>query len=419
MKRTFFLLSIGLCLGTFMAIFAQDESAGITRPAVKITDHIYKITGDDQFEVNITISVGPDGILLVDAGTAAIGEKLVNVLDSLFDGPVRYIINTHAHNDHTGGNKYFKDEATIVAHSNVRERMSGKYFALPPLPQEGMPDTTFDNDFILNFNGEEVQVKHFPPGHTDNDAVVYFTKSKVACLGDLLFSDNFPYVDVPGGGDVDGYRNSIGQIIEWLPKDVILISGHRREYNLDELRKYHDMLGTTIDIVRKQMAEGKSLDEIMQAKVLSEWDAWGTWYIINADSWIRWIYASLSQTSASAIVSICRPLSETIMQKGVEEAARQYRDLKANHAAEYSFDENELNILGYQLMARNMIDAAIGIFKLNIEAYPESGNAYDSMGEAYMNKGDKELAIKNYEKSLELNPENDNAKWALEKLRGE
>ncbi|MEW5922541.1 MAG: MBL fold metallo-hydrolase [Candidatus Zixiibacteriota bacterium] len=419
MKKFMFILLLALCLGLNISIYSQDQNAGVQITAEKISDNIYILSAVDQFEINVVASIGPDGILLVDAGSIAVGQRLGNILDSLSDSTVKYIINTHFHNDHTGGNRYFQAIATIISQSNVAERMAGKYYALTPQPEPGTPDTTFEDEFSMIFNGEEIRVKHFPSSHTDCDAVVYFTKSNVACLGDLLFPDNFPYVDVPGGGDVDGYYSTAGKIIEWLPKDVKLVPSHGRIYTIDEMRKYQDMLAQTIGIVRKQMAEGKSLDEMTEAGILNEWEAWGKWYIINPESWIRWIHQSLTKASAPVIVSICQPLTETIMTAGIDDAVKQYHSLKAEHAGDYIFDENELNNLGYQLMARNMLDAAVEIFKLNIEAYPESANTYDSMGEAYMKRGDKELAIRNYEKSLELNPGNDNAKWALEKLRGE
>lgn len=419
MKKIVLIPAMVLCLGLALSVYAQDQPAEIPITVEKISDHIYILTAVDQYEIAVAASIGPDGILLVDAGTDAVGQKLGRVLDSLSDGTVKYILNTHYHDDHTGGNRYFQATATIIGQDNVAERMAGKYYALTPLPQPGMPDTTFENEFSMNFNGEEIIVRRFPPSHTDCDAVVYFTKSNIACLGDLLFSDNFPYVDVPNGGDVDGYYNSVGQIIEWLPPDAKLVPAHGRIYTIEEYRKFREMLGKTIDIVRKQMDNGKNADEMIEAGVLNEWESWGKWYIITPELWIRWIHQSLSKATTPALVSICQPLTETIMTTGVEDAVSQYHTLKAEHPGEYNFDENELNNLGYQLMARNMLDAAVEAFRLNIEAFPESANTYDSMGEAYMNKGDKELAIKNYEKSLELNPGNDNAKWALEKLRGE
>jgi len=399
--------------------FSQEDQPEIKIEFTKINDHIYKLTGFDNFDINVVASVGPDGILLVDAGTENMGKLLPGALKKISDADVKYLINTHFHNDHTGGNKYFKDKATIIGHSNILERMTGKYFALGPLPQEGIPNRTFDDTLTLHFNGEDVIMKHLPGGHTDTDILVYFSDSKILCVGDMVCPGNFPYVDVPNGGSVDNYALYIKYIITHYPDDVIIIAGHRHILHNIELNEYFKTLNTTINIIRKQIALGKTVEEMQQAEILADYAEWGEWPLISANNWIHWVHESLTHEDSPPPVSIAKPLTEIIMQEGIESAVAHYRDLKKNRPDEFGFGANQLNMLGYQLMFRDMLDEAVEIFKLNIEAYPEWSNVYDSMGEAYMNRGDKELAIKNYEKSLELNPENENARQMLKQLRGE
>jgi len=410
---------LGLFLLSSQFSLCQENNSEIKIETIQINDHIYEVTGIDNFDINVIASIGPDGILLVDAGTDNFGKLIPAELKKLSDADIKYLINTHFHNDHTGGNKYFKDKTTIIAHTNVVERMSGKFFALEPLPQEGLPDRTFHDTLTLHFNGEDIKMKHLPHGHTDSDILVYFTGSNILCVGDMVFPGNFPYVDNPRGGNVENYAKYIRYMIDSYPDDVRIIAGHRHNYTMAEMEDYHRMLTATIDIIKEQLDAGKTAWDMQKEELLKEWTGWDEWPLISANNWIFWVCQSLTAGDAPEIVSVAKPLTEVIMSGGVEEAVRKYHILKTENPDKYNFGVNELNMLGYQLMFRDMFDEAVEIFKLNIEVYPESGNAYDSMGEAYMNRGDKELAIKNYAKSLELDPENDNARQMLEKLRTE
>jgi len=412
------LLAVILLL-TAVGAGAQEAESEIIIEPVKINDHLYLIHSSSNYDINIVASIGPDGVLLVDSGTEEIGRKLPAALKKLTDTEVKYVINTHVHNDHTGGNKYFKESATIIAHKTVRERMSGKYYSLAAMPQEGIPDNTFDDSLTLNFNGEDIKMIHLPPGHTDGDILVYFTGSNVLCMGDLLFGDNFPYFDIQRGGDIRQYAENVKYVIDNYPEDVMLVGGHRRHYTIEDLKKYHDVLTETTDIIFKQAALGKSAEEMQESKILSNWEDWGQWHFVSTNDWIRWVCGDYRMRQADPVESICKPLTEVIANKGIKEAVRYYHDLKKQHPDDYVFAEQELNTLGYQLMYRDMLDEAIEIFKLNIEAFPESGNVYDSMGEIYLKTGNKDLALKNYRKSLELDPGNDNARQMIEKINSE
>jgi cyclase len=411
------LFPISLAILIFAAVtFPQIADDGIGVTTTKLTDTIYKITCTTSFDANLLASVGPDGILLVDAGYISTADSLAAVLKTLGNGQIKYLINTHYHGDHTGGNRALADEAIIIAHQNVYDRMATPYYALPPRVTEGLPDILIDGSMTIYHNGEEVKLIHLPNAHTDGDIIVYFTGSNILHMNDILFSDWFPYVEVESGGDVENYRDHIASLIETLPSDIRLISSHGRDYTIDDLRKYHQMMTETIDIIRNGMNAGKSAQEMIDENVLKSYTSWEGLFVKSAD-WIRIVYNSFSQKTSPPVPSICEPLTYTILDQGVSAALDQYRQLKKSSFEKYNFTENELNRLGYELLLRSKIAEAIEIFKLNVEAFPEASNPYDSLGEGYLAAGDTTQAVVNYRKSLELNPDNTNAINVLQRLQ--
>ena len=246
---------------------------------------------------NLGISAGPDGILLIDDDYATLAPKILEALDSLGQGELRFLVNTHWHGDHTGGNPVFGTLAPIIAHANARKRLeSGGTFAgrsIPPTAKEGLPVLTFDQSITLHFNGEEIRVIHFPRGHTDGDSVVYFVGSNVIHMGDHFFKDRFPVVDLDSGGDVEGMTANVGTIIESLPEGVKIIPGHGELATPDDLKAFHRMLIETTEIVRKRKSEGMTLEQNRAAGLAESWEPWGSGYI-STERWLDTIYASLS-----------------------------------------------------------------------------------------------------------------------------
>ncbi len=417
MRKTTIPLLLSVLLLSAVPALSQDQPDSMSVTVTKLTDTIYKLVCTTFFSVNVTASVGPDGILLVDAGQAPLADSLSAVLKGLGGGDAKYLINTHLHGDHTGGNRAFADQAAIIAHKNVRERWGGDYYSLPGTPSEGTPSITFDDSLTLHFNGEEIKLIHLPQGHTDGDVIVYFTGSNIVAIGDMLFSDRLPFVDVVEGGDVELFADHIKNLIDAMPDDVTFIAGHGRDYTKDDLRQHHDLLVKTMDVVRNAMESGNTLEEMIADSLLKDWEAFN-WRFIDTDRWTQILYTSLSNRIQPPAPSICEPLTATIVENGIEAAISQYRDLKENQPDAYNFQEAELNMLGYQLLQRDMAEEAIEIFKLNVETFPYAFNPYDSLGEAYMIHGDKEQAIVNFQKSLELNPDNTNAEDKLKELRG-
>ena len=275
---------------------AQDDLSKVEIKATKVNGNVYMLEGAGG---NIGVSVGEDGILIVDDQFAPLADKIKAALKTLGEGKLRFILNTHWHGDHTGGNAQFGREAPIIAHDNVRKRLSTEqrleFFkqTVPASPKEALPVITFDQSLSVHFNGEEIKVIHFPHGHTDGDSVIFFTKSNVVHMGDDFFAGRFPFVDLDSGGSVQGLSKNIGEIIPKLPEGAKLIPGHGRISTIDDLKAYHRMLMETTEVVRKKMASKETLDQIKKEGLPAEWKSWGEGFI-KTDQWIELVFRSLS-----------------------------------------------------------------------------------------------------------------------------
>lgn len=425
MKHVYTITMVLLCtfLGFGGASQAQQAQDQIT--ITQLSDHLYVVTcfggeewGQPRFGSNLIASVGEDGILLIDAGFGATGEKLRDTLKALGNGDLRLAVNTHGHGDHAFGNRFLADHSVIIGHRNVFNRMSGTYFHLPELPDRNRPMVAFDDSLVIHFNGEEIHIVHSPNCHSAGDAYIFFTGSRVVAVGDLLFPDAIPYVGLNEGATVDNYHNQVKRFIDEFPDDVIFAASHgRTNYNKDDLRAYDLMLAGTIKAVRDAASAGKTADEMVNENLLADWAKWdGQFATTTLESWIRTVYADL-QKPVEAKPSICEPITATLGKGTVGDAVAEYHRLKSESPEDYDFGEAHLNMLGYQLMARNRLDDAAVVFKLNMEVFPNSFNVYDSYGEVLMMQGDTAQSIVNYEKSLEINPENANAVEMLKRLR--
>ncbi len=274
----------------------QPDYSQVQIKATKVAGNVYMLEGAGG---NIGVSVGADGILIVDDQFAPLAEKIKASLQSLNPGKLRFILNTHFHGDHTGGNVAFGPEGTIIAHDNVRKRLSTDQYSsifrrtTPASPKEALPVVTFNHSLTVHFNGEEIRAIHFPQGHTDGDSVIFFTASNVVHLGDDFFAGRFPFVDIDSGGSVEGLAKNIGELIGKIPAAAKLIPGHGPISTLEDLKAYHRMLVETTDIVRKKIAAKKSLDEIKKEGLPAEWNSWGTGFI-KTELWLELIYRSLT-----------------------------------------------------------------------------------------------------------------------------
>jgi cyclase len=277
--------------------YAQQDFSKVEIKAEKVAGNVYVLQGAGG---NIGVSVGSDGILIVDDQYAPLADKIKAALKTLSEGKLKFVLNTHWHGDHTGGNVVFGPEAPVIAHDNVRKRLSTEQrielfkSTVPASPKEAWPVITFGQSLSVHFNGEEIKVIHFPQGHTDGDSVIFFTNSNVVHMGDDFFAGRFPFVDLGSGGSVEGLTKNIGEILGKLPAGVKLIPGHGPISTADDLKLYHRMLVETTDVVRKKMAAGKTLAQIKTEGLPEEWKSWGTGFI-KPDVWIEIVHTSLSK----------------------------------------------------------------------------------------------------------------------------
>ena len=288
MKRLAYAIVAAIAVFLCIAAWAQMDFSRIKIKTTHVAGNIYMLEGAGG---NIGVSVGPDGILLVDDQFAPLAEKIRNALKELGEVPLKFLINTHFHGDHTGGNVIFGDEAHIVAHANVRKRLQ-----IEASPKEALPVVTFNDLLSIHFNGEEARVIHFPHSHTDGDSIIFFTGSNVVHTGDLFFSGQFPYVDLDSGGDVEGLIKHIEKLLTELPPDAKLIPGHGPLSDIDDLKTYHQTLVATTDMIRDQIEAGKSLEEIKAAGLPKKWRSWGAGFI-STGRWIEIVYRSLTKKS--------------------------------------------------------------------------------------------------------------------------
>ncbi len=294
MKRLFIICAL-LLSGASLAgsVRAQGDLSKIEIKAEKVAGNVYMLTGGGG---NIGVSVGADGILIVDDQFAPLADKIRAALRQLGPGPLKFVLNTHWHGDHTGGNVQFGREAPIIAHDNVRRRLSTEQKVLgnnvPASPKEALPVITFNQSLSVHFNGEEIRVIHFPHGHTDGDSVIFFTASNVVHMGDHFFAGKFPFIDLDNGGNVVGFTKNVGEIITKLPAGAKIIPGHGPLSNAADLKLFHRMLVETTAIVDKQKQAGKTLEQIKAQGLPAEWKDWGTGFV-NAERWIETIYRSL------------------------------------------------------------------------------------------------------------------------------
>ena len=271
----------------------------------KVSGNIYMLEGAGG---NIAASVGDDGIVIVDDQFAPLAEKIQAAFKSLgiTDKPVRFVINTHYHGDHTGGNFPFANSgSTVIAQDNVRKRLesggTGGYsestkMEMKPAEKGALPVITFEHDVTVHLNGEDIRALHFPSGHTDGDSIIFFPKNNVVHMGDDFVRYGFPFIDVLSGGSVQGMIDALEKASAQLPADVKVIPGHGALSNLDDVRAFVKMLKETSAVVQSAINAHKTLDQMKQEKILAAWDSKWSGDFIKTDAWIETVYNSLTGT---------------------------------------------------------------------------------------------------------------------------
>lgn len=285
-----------ICLLLCVSFLAAQDSQPLIRTA-QLASGLYKLTVGS---VNLVALIGSDGILLSDCAFESSAGAIAAELNHICNHDVRFIINTHWHADHTGGNLHFGRNALIIAHKNVRKRLSEDKMLRfwgethPAYPEHALPDIVFSDRLVLYINGEEVEIIHFPCGHTDGDAVVYFKKANVLHMGDLLFSDGFPALDFEMGGDLERFASNIDSIVAMMPENVRIVAGHGNDATIEDLKAYTIMLESTHQLILSALQEGMSLEEMKRKNILDDWKQYGETHF-SCDAWINNVYFSLIQ----------------------------------------------------------------------------------------------------------------------------
>jgi glyoxylase-like metal-dependent hydrolase (beta-lactamase superfamily II) len=258
--------------------FAQANFSTVEVKAMKVAGSVYMLTGAGG---NIGVSVGDDGIVVIDDQYAPLAPKIEAALKTITDKPVRFIINTHWHPDHTGGNEYFGRTASVISHENARKRLAAgaKPAQIEPASKGSLPVLTFDQSLTVHLNGEDVRAMHFPHGHTDGDAIIFFTRSNVVHMGDDFFNGNFPFVDLNSGGSVSGLIENVERVLRTLPDDVKIIPGHGPLGDKTSLRAYIDVVKAARAAVEKGVKAGKSVEQLKADKVLEPWAKWASSFV--------------------------------------------------------------------------------------------------------------------------------------------
>jgi len=280
----------------------EQDLSKVEITATQVSDNIYLLQGAGG---NIVASIGEDGIVLIDDQFAPLAGKIAVVLKELgiSDKPVRFIINTHYHFDHTDGNLPFaNDGATIIAHNNVYARLvtgsqikaGSAHFEMKPAEKDALPVITFGNDITVHLNGEGIRALHYPAGHTDGDAIIFFPKANVVHMGDNFVGYGFPFIDIDAGGSVQGIIKACEAIIAMLPPDTKVIPGHGDLSTIADVRKYVTMLKETSEAVEEALRAGKTLEQMKKENVLAAWSAQYSNDFINTDTFIETLYHSLA-----------------------------------------------------------------------------------------------------------------------------
>ena len=263
----------------------------------KLTDRVYVLFGAGG---NIGLSIGDDGAFIVDDQFAPLSEKIKAAIAAITDKPLRFVVNTHWHGDHTGGNANFgRAGAVILAQDNVRARLSVDQTnprnnqKTPAAPREALPVVTFADDITLHLNGDSVRAVHVANAHTDGDAIIHYVKANVIHMGDTYFHGAYPYIDTPSGGSIDGIVAAADAALALAKTDTRIIPGHGPVSSKADLQEYRRVVATIRDRVKTLVTQGKSLTEVAAAKPTAEFDAvWGRGFM-NPDAFLDIIYNDL------------------------------------------------------------------------------------------------------------------------------
>ena len=275
---------------------AQEDWDAVEVQVVSVAEGVHALVGRGG---NIGVSVGEDGTILIDDQFAPLTDKILAAVRTITADPVRFVVNTHFHGDHTGGNENLgKQGSIIVAHDNVRKRMSSEQVreilrqdTTSASPPDALPKITFADGVTFHWNGDTIQVFHVENAHTDGDSIIHFTNADVFHMGDTFFNGRYPFIDIDFGGNVNGVIAAADRVLSMSQPTTKILPGHGELATPGDLRRYRDMLSTVRDRVQSLIDEGKNIDEVVAAAPTADFDAQlGE----NSERFVRSVFFSLT-----------------------------------------------------------------------------------------------------------------------------
>lgn len=285
--KTNWLQFLALCTALVASAALAQDFSKVEIKTEKLAANVYMMIGAGG---NLGLSIGEDAVFVIDDQFAPLTPKIEAAIKKLTDKPVKFVLNSHWHSDHTGGNENLgKSGALIFAHENVRKRMSSEQFIeflaseVPVSPKGALPVVTFSTDITFHLNADEIFVYHVPAAHTDGDVIVHFTKSDVIHMGDVFFNKLYPFIDASSGGTIDGVIAAVDRVLAIATDKTKIIPGHGPLGTRADLSAYRDMLATVAGRIKAQIKEGRNFVDIVASKPTADFDnAWGKGFIPGA-----------------------------------------------------------------------------------------------------------------------------------------
>ncbi|MCG3156444.1 MAG: hypothetical protein DKINENOH_03068 [bacterium] len=396
----------------FMGIARSQTNQNIE--VAKLKDNYYKLTSKLPYEVNFLVYVTPEGVLMVDSGQRETSNEIKPILKTIApDNPeVRILINTHAHIDHTGGNLALAGEPLIIGPEILRTTLQDFSYVLYEFPDNALPSVTFKDSLHVYFGGEKIRLIAVPGSHDATDIIVHFTEAGIVCVGDIYEGMTIPSIDAYTG-NLLMFPEVIGKILTLIPDRVMIFSGHDMPCDMKKFKQSGEMILNTTRIVNDEMAKGKDVAAMQKEDILKNWAEHEGGFGGNRNDWIN---ALASAGPSKFINSLAKELYVVLQRSDGAAAVVRYYELKKEHPAGYPFVESLIRRTGDWLLSKGRADDAIKIFELDTKEFPNSSLAYNGLGEAYLKAGKNEQARESFEKSLELNPANENARKMLQQL---
>lgn len=290
-------LAVGLWTLSLAAL-AEPDYSQVKITSIEVAPGIYMLSGAGG---NVGLSIGEDSAFLIDDELTPVTDKLEAAITALTDKPITFVVNTHWHFDHVGGNESMGNHGSIiVAHENVRKRMANGQFMkafnmdIPPAAEVALPVLTFKDGVSFHWNGDRIDLTHETRAHTDGDAVVYFEKANVVHTGDLYWNGLYPLIDADSGGSIEGMIRGVSNILSRIDETTKVIPGHGSLSSKEELQVYHQLLITVYQRVKAYRKQGMSAEEVIAKEPTAEFDAvWGNGFIAP-DNWVGIVYSALA-----------------------------------------------------------------------------------------------------------------------------